>query len=85
MDFPHSDPLDVARRATGLSQSELWMRYFALGGMADAMSVEAVVVGLVLTTPDERDRIVHALNERFAELGRDDRVAYSDDDLTDPV
>ena len=33
-------------------------------------------------TPHDRDLLVHALNERFSELGRDHPLPYSDDPET---
>lgn len=74
-----SGSLDAARQDAGLSQHELWMRYFALGGMAPALELEAVCYGAMTATDPERDRIVHALNERFTELGRNHPVPYSED------
>lgn len=79
MEQPPSNGLELARIATGLSQNDLWVRYFGLGGMADALHVEAVVLGLMATTPHDRDLLVHTLNERFIELGRTDRLPYSDE------
>ena len=73
-----TDPLVEAREAAGLSQSELWMRYFALGGMNAAVETDAVVHGALETTAYDRDLLVHALNERFTELGGDHPVPYSD-------
>lgn len=74
-----SDALDRARRDAALSQDELWLRYFALGGMNDALEVEAFLLGALQPTEHDGDLLAHALNERFAELGRDHPVAYSDD------
>jgi hypothetical protein len=70
--------LELARIDAGLSCAELWMRYFGLGGMAAALELEGVLNGALTTSDDDRDRIVHALNERFTELGRNHPVAYSD-------
>lgn len=71
------DRLDRARRDAGLSRQQLWLRYFALGGMMSALTLEAMLQGVLLPDPDDGDRVVHALNERFAELGREQRVSYS--------
>ncbi|HVF20054.1 MAG TPA: hypothetical protein VNA14_07420 [Mycobacteriales bacterium] len=73
------DQLDQARTAAGLSQSQLWLRYFGLGGMVPALELEAVLLGALKTDDEDRDRIVHALNERFSEQGRNHPVPYSDD------
>lgn len=72
-----SNWLDLARGDAELSCSELWLRYFALGGMTAALELEGVLHGALTTSDNDRDRIVHALNERFSELGRDRRLPYS--------
>jgi hypothetical protein len=77
--IPRSDDaLDRARKDAGLSPSQLWMRYFGLGGMTSAMELEAMCHGALLPTDSDHDRIAHALNERFTELGRNHPVPYSD-------
>ena len=70
--------LDLARADAGLSCSELWLRYFALGGMTAALELEGVLHGALITSDYDRDRIVHALNERFTELGCDRLLPYAD-------
>lgn len=72
--------LDAARQELGLSHGELWFRYFELGGMCTALEVEACLYGVLVLTEHDRDLIAVALNERFAEVGGDHPVAYSDDD-----
>ena len=74
------DVLEQARRDLGLSVDELWYRYFALGGMSAALEVEAILYGALLADEHNRDVLAVALNERFAELGRDHPLAYSDDE-----
>jgi len=41
---PH-DSLDLARREAGLTQHDLWVRYFALGGMSPALDWRPSVTG----------------------------------------
>ncbi len=77
------DLLEQARRDLGLSVADLWMRYFALGGMQDAMEVEATLFGALVADDHNRDIIAVALNERFFELGRDHPVRYAGDDDPD--
>ena len=60
----------------GLSQDELWERYFALGGAATPDEFEAYVDGFLTPAPHEYDVMVHALNERSMELGSDRRWPY---------
>jgi hypothetical protein len=73
------DSLDLARRDAGLSQDELWLRYFALGGMMPALELEAMCLGALTAGADDAEHVVHALNERFSELGRNHPVPYDDD------
>ena len=70
---------DSARRDVGLSNDELWMRYFALGGAAMPTEFEAYLAGALEPEPGERDILVHALNERSMELGSDRRWRYADE------
>ena len=78
MDRQLSDVLDQARLDAGLSQFELWLRYFALGGMSASTELEAYLAGALQPSVLEHDLIVAALNERFTELGRGQPVSYSD-------
>ena len=82
-----SDQLDVlerARREVGLSIADLWMRYFALGGMSTALELEAILFNALVADVHDRDVLIVAINERFAEMGGDHPIPYSDDDPTDP-
>jgi hypothetical protein len=69
--------LDDARQDAGLSQAELWLRYFELGGMSTPIEVEAYLFGLVVPGAHDHEVLVHALNERFTELGRNHPVPHS--------
>ena len=71
--------LEQGRRDVGLSQGELWFRYFELGGMSTALQVEGYLYGALIPTPHDSDLIAAALNERFSELGGDHPIPYSDD------
>ena len=66
---PTSDTLDRFRRQADLSRSELWLRYFELGGMSTALQLEAFLYGALRPSSHDHDVIAHALNERFVELG----------------
>jgi hypothetical protein len=68
--------LDSYRQEAGLSHSELWLRYFELGGMSTGFELEAYLSGALVPSPYDRDVIAHALNERFAELGARHPVSY---------
>lgn len=73
------DVLEAARRDLDLTISDLWFRYFSLGGMSTSLDIEAVLYGAMVADPYDRDLLAVALNERFAELGRDHPLAYSRD------
>jgi len=62
-----------------LSVSDLWWRYFALGGMNSELDIEAILYGALVASIDDRDLIAVALNERFQELGGDHPIPYSTD------
>jgi hypothetical protein len=83
MDSPVS-ALEVARRDVGLSMTELWMRYFELGGMSPPLELEAMLHGALLPNAHDGDVITVALSERFSELGRDHPVPSSDDAIGRP-
>ena len=74
-----SDVFEQARQEVGLSVSGLWVRYFALGGMAAPLEMEAVLFGALVASPRDQDLLAVALNERFSELGGDHPIPYSDD------
>ncbi len=78
------DVLEAARQELGLSIAELWFRYFTVGGMSTATEVEAILYGALVASDNERDTIAVALNENFAELGRDHPVAYTGDEAGPP-
>ncbi|MEJ7800521.1 MAG: hypothetical protein WKF60_08385 [Ilumatobacter sp.] len=72
--------LERARVDVELSHSELWFRYFELGGMSTALELEAYLYEALAPTEHDRDLIAVALNERYAELGGDHPIPYSDDE-----
>lgn len=76
--------LETARRHLGLTHGELWMRYFALGGMGTSLELEAYLYGALVPSDHDRDVVALALNERFAELGGDHPLPYTEDDEERP-
>lgn len=60
-----------------LTTEELWLRYFALGGDAGMIEVDAYVHGLGGLPPLQRDILAHAVNERLDELTPPRRADYS--------
>jgi hypothetical protein len=74
------EALDTFRQAAELSTSELWLRYFELGGLSTGLEMEGYLFGLLVPTARDHDMIALAINERLVELGRDHEVPY----LADP-
>lgn len=73
------DLLERARQGLGLSVSDLWWRYFAIGGMSTELEVEAILYKALIPSGADCDMLAVALNERFSELGGDHPLPYSDD------
>jgi len=70
--------LNLGRREADLSQEQLWLRCFALGGALQPVELEAVLHGALRPDRQSWNVIAHVLNERFDELGMSQRVAYND-------
>ena len=70
--------VDLAREQIGLSREELYLRYFALGGLTEHRTMEAFLdgTGRPLGRVDY-DMLIHALNDSFSELGRNHPIPYS--------
>jgi hypothetical protein len=69
--------LHAAYEHADLTLEQLWMRYFALGGDADLLDVDAQLAGVTSLPPVQRDVLAHAINERLDELIAQHRVPYS--------
>jgi len=61
--------LSEAFRGSELTVGELWLRYFALGGDAGKVEVEAYLSGLMPLPSLQHNILAHAVNERLDELG----------------
>jgi hypothetical protein len=57
---------------------ELWLRYFALGGEASEMEVDAYLNAAIALPAIQHDMLAHAINERLDEMAPP-RAPYSDD------
>jgi serine/threonine protein phosphatase PrpC len=69
--------LGLGYRRAELTLEQLWMRYFALSGVAGLVEIEAYLHGLMPLPPLQRDILAHAVNERLDELTWRHRVPYS--------
>ncbi len=77
--MPHIRDLEEARGMSGLSQVDLWVRYFALGGVASREDTEGFLTSNGALDTAQQDVLAHALNERFHEMGQDHPVFYPGD------
>jgi hypothetical protein len=69
--------LRVALARSGLTNEELWQRYFALGGDAGPIEMEAYLHGLMDLPSLQRDMLAHAVNERLDEVAWAGRAPYT--------
>jgi hypothetical protein len=69
--------LSLAFGRADLTLEQLWTRYFALGGTAGLVEVEAYLHGLMPLPAVQRDMLAHAINERLDELTWPHRVPYT--------
>ncbi|WP_136519338.1 PP2C family protein-serine/threonine phosphatase [Cellulomonas telluris] len=67
----------AAQAGARLTDDELWLRYFALGGNAAPVELDAFLHGALELTEPERDRVALAVNEELDELSRRSRAPYS--------
>ncbi len=69
--------LQRACRDAGLSNGDLWLRYFGLGGSAMPAEVRDYVRGTREPAAIEYDVVAQAINERYMELDRPERLPYA--------
>lgn len=85
MGFDAVEPEQRRRLREALTQakidtSQLWMRYFSIGGEAGEYEVDAYVNGSLSLPPLQRDILAHAANELIDDLPPRLRAPYCDDD-----
>jgi hypothetical protein len=78
MKSPLSAQFHDAYAAAELSLGQLWMRYFALGGEASELELDAYLNGAIALPAFQHDMLAHAINERLDEIAPS-RAPYSDD------
>ncbi len=67
----------AARDHARMTEWELWLAYFSLGGTATAVQLEAHIRGRGRLDRVQHDMVVQALNERFVERDMDHPVPYA--------
>jgi hypothetical protein len=63
---------------SGLSMRQLYLAYLALGGTGTAVEVAAFIDGTPILDVRDFNILAQAINERFIELGTDQRVPYTE-------
>ena len=71
--------LEAARVQACMELSEVWLAYFALGGMESPRAVQAILGGSLDPSRTDYDLLAQALNERFSDRGGDHPVPYRDE------
>jgi hypothetical protein len=82
MSAPVAAILEAARQVCGLTNDELWIGYYSLGGTADPQTLGAYLAGTAIPSRGQYDVIAQALNDHFVDGGGNHPVPY-DEDLTD--
>ena len=62
-------PLELARIDLGLTVFDLWVAYFALGGVRSALELRSYLSFGGDSSEADHDAIVHALNEEYTDRG----------------
>jgi len=65
-----------AFESAGLTTAELWLRYFAYGGIASRFELDAYLNGALALPPLQHDIVAQAINERLDEIAPP-RAPYS--------
>ena len=79
MTRPMAEILTTAREQAGLSERELWVGYYSLGGTADPQTLNAYLDGTVTPSGPQYDVIAQTLNEVFVGRGENHPVPYAED------
>ncbi len=72
--FSLSDGWDLS----GLTLTQLWLRYLALGGTASPAQLEAYARGRLRPDTYQHNLIAQAINEHFLDRGEDHPVSYQE-------
>lgn len=74
-----------ARREVGLSDPDLWLRYFELGGMGTAAEMESYLRRAVTPSAHENDVLDQAMDEQDAAFGHNHPLAAERSPMSDPA
>lgn len=79
--LPAKDDIEAWRLRLGLTNRDLWLGYFELGGNGSLVDLGLWLTGKVRLPPPDHDLLALALNEVFSERGLNHPVGYSDDPI----
>ena len=71
--------LEAGRVQAGMATIDVWLAYFALGGMESLPMVTSILMGTVVPSNSDYDMLAQALNERFMDHGQNHPVPYRDE------
>jgi hypothetical protein len=78
-DAANAATLQTGRNLLGLSYTQLWVDYYALGGNHGLGDFEAWLTGGTALSSTNYDMVAVALNERFMDRNSDHPIPYSDE------
>jgi hypothetical protein len=71
--------LEAARQVAGITNRDLWIRYYAIGGRARPEVLDGYLDSSVVADPAEYDVVAQALNDLFTDRGGNHPVPYAED------
>lgn len=71
--------LEAARVQAGMAIIDVWLAYFALGGMEPLAGVTSILMGRVQPSDADYNMLAQGINEHFMDSGRDHPVPYRDE------
>ena len=69
----------TALSTLGLEHGDLWLRYFALGGLSSSDDLRRWLAGLITISDPEYDLLAQALNDAFSGTEHGFPVPYADE------
>jgi hypothetical protein len=74
-----AEVLEMARRQSGLTVTELWFAYIVLGGTGSVLDVGDYLAGSAEPSAHQYDVLAQALNDEFVHQGGNHPVPYADE------
>jgi hypothetical protein len=70
------DDLEAGRNLLAMSEADLWVGYFALGGNGTRSDVHGWLVGEATVSVQDRNLLSQVLDDAFIDRGLDDPTRY---------